>query len=164
MQRQLTIIGTTSLLAVSCGMAGSADERTAEVYVAVIQAVADAGPGDFSPDDGYEDRVIYAGPLDDNVEIPLEVQATVVEELRDADFATVRFVDEQQEAVRADEEHEPVQERGVMVLLGDVPEGSEIAVQVHRYLDNTETASFTVEAVEMDDTWTVSELEMLPPE
>src|SRR5690625_1528751 len=47
MLRQVTIVGAAALALSGCGDANSADERIAGAYAAVLQAVADEGPGPF---------------------------------------------------------------------------------------------------------------------
>lgn len=158
MLRELTILGTVTLAAGACSTGSSEDERAAAVYVAVIRAVADEGPGDFEPDDGYDDRVVYAGPLGEAT-IPLAVQEIVVNDLRDADFATIRFVDDRDEAVRSDRTDEPVLEDGVLVLVDEVPDGDSLELTAERYLDADTIADFTVHTVADDDEWVVAQLE-----
>lgn len=164
MLREITILGTVALATGACGAESSDDERAAGVYAAVIRAVADAGPGDFSPDDGYDDRVVYAGPLDADVEIPLEVQATVIDQLHADDFATIRFVDDLEEAVRPGKTDEPVLEDGVLVLVSEVPADDDApTVRAHRYVDVDTVSDFTAHASEADDDWEVDRLEPVTP-
>lgn len=138
---------------------GSSDERTAGVYAAVIRAVAEEAPADFTALEGHGDRVVYAGPLDDEVGIPLEVQVAVVEALREDDYATVRFVDDREEAIDTDDTAEPVLEDGVLVLLGEVPEnGTPLAVDVRLYANSFYEVGFTAEVTDESDSW-VAEVE-----
>lgn len=163
MLRLFAILGAITLAAGACGTSDSDDERAAGVYAAVLRAVADAGP-DFDPDGGYDDRVIYAGPLDDDIKIAAGVQELVVNELREADFATVRFVDKPGEAVRDDEDLEPVLEDGVLVLLSEIPDdGESPEVDTRRYVNRDTVSHYTAYAAEDDDGWAVASLEPATP-
>lgn len=152
------MVGAAVLAVSACGTPDSSDERTAGVYAAVIAAVAEEGPGEFRALEGHAERVVYAGPLEDDVEIPLEVQVAVVEELRNEDYATVRFVDDREEAVAAGTEGEPVLEDGVLVLLGDVSENGEATVEAELYVHADDVAGFTVHADEASGDWSVTRL------
>jgi hypothetical protein len=140
-----------TLAAGGCGSDGpspSTTEREARVYAAVIEALAPDGP-EPSPETDEPDRVVYAGSLDVDGPIPLEVQAAVVEEL--VEFATVRFVDEKAEAM----------EDGVLVLLGAVPNGRSPSVTAERYVDRDDAERFRVSLERSDGDWTVVEMHAL---
>lgn len=150
-----------TLAAGGCGSDGpspSTTEREARVYAAVIEALAPDGP-EPSPETDEPDRVVYAGSLDVDGPIPLEVQAAVVEEL--VEFATVRFVDEKAEAIDDAEENEPVLEDGVLVLLGAVPNGRSPSVTAERYVDRDDAERFRVSLERSDGDWTVVEMHAL---
>jgi hypothetical protein len=155
MLRQVTMAGAAVMAVSACSTSpDSSDERTAGVYAAVIRAVAEEGPADFRALEGHDDRVVYAGPLGDEVEIPLEVQVAVVEALRENDYATVRFVDDWEEAVDTDDTTEPVLEEGVLVLLGEVPEdGTPLAVDVQLYVNSFYEVGFAAEVTDDADVW-----------
>jgi hypothetical protein len=157
--RTLTSLAAITLAVVSCGSDGAdATDRDADVYVSVIRALAPAEPaerGQPQPPDtaGELDGVVYAGPLDEEEPIPLEVQAAVVEQL--VDFATVRFVDERTEAIDDRDARAPVLEDGVLVLVGPVPAGSSPSVDAERYVDAGDTARVRVDLEPTDDEWQV---------
>jgi hypothetical protein len=159
MLRELTILGTATLALGACGTGNSDDERTADVYASVIRAVADEGQGDPSPQQPYEERVVYAGPLDDDVEIPLEVQADIVEQLDAEEFATIRFVDERTEAVQPDVDDEPVLEDAVLVLVSEVPDGDAPQVSAERYVDVDTVSHFVVHTARDGGDWVADRLE-----
>lgn len=160
MLRQVTMAGTAALAVGACTTSpDSSEDRTAGVYAAVIQAVAEEGPGEFMSLEGHAERVVYAGPLGDEVEIPLGVQVMVVEALRENDFATVRFVDDREEAVDASVEAEPVLEDGVLVLLGDVPEDGPTTVEAELYVTADDVEDFAAHAAEESDSWVVTGLD-----
>lgn len=154
MLRRLTFLAAAMLAVNACGSDGtSATERQAGVYAAVIRAVAAEDPQTATGDNDVE-PVIYAGPLDEEVSIPLEVQAAVVEDLEDV--GTIRFVDEPSEAVDDDEEDEPVLDDGTLVLLSGVPDGSTPTVMTERYTTLDDTARFTARAERSGGEWTAT--------
>jgi hypothetical protein len=69
------------------GACGSGDpsehEREANVYAAVIRALALDEPADPGAETEELDRVVYVGSLDEERAISLEVQAAAVEMLED---------------------------------------------------------------------------------
>ena len=158
MLRTLTSLAAITLAVVSCGSDGAdATDRDADVYVSVIRALAPepAERGRPQPPDtvGELDRVVYAGPLDEEEPIPLEVQAAVVEQL--VDFATVRFVDERAEAIDDRDAGAPVLEDGVLVLLGPVPAGTSPSVDAERYVDARDASRVRVDLEATDGEWQV---------
>jgi hypothetical protein len=164
MVRLLTILTPFGLAAgAACGVTDSADERTVGVYVAVIQAVAEEGPGEFGPGEGAE-RVIWAGPLEAGMEITLEDQVAVVEQLKEEDFATVRFVDEGGEAIDDDEDGQPARQDGLLVLLGEIPDGPAPTVRAQRYLHVEEIGDFSAAVEQRAGAWRVTGLEAAPAE
>lgn len=146
-----------TLVTASCGDDGGSEPRTyaAQTYTAVIRAVAPERPGA-----GVEelDHVVYAGPINDRVGISLDTQAAVVEDLEQ--FATIRFVDDREEALR-DDETESVKDDGVLVLLGPVSPGLSPTVRVRRYVDVDDRERFrvTVSGSEDEDVWNVVDIE-----
>lgn len=154
MLRRLTFLAAAVLAVNACGSDGtSATERQAGVYAAVIRAVAAEDPQTAAADNDVE-PIIYAGPLDEEVSIPLEVQAAVVEDLEEV--GTIRFVDEPSEAVDSDEEGEPVLDDGTLVLLGAVPDGSAPTVMAERYNARDDTVRFTARVERSGAEWTAT--------
>ena len=156
MLRRLTLLLAITLAIASCGSDGVDDtDREVDAYVAVIRALTADEPGGSPPDTEVDqpDLVVYAGALDDEQSISLEVQAAVVEQLEDV--ATVRFVDERDEAVDDAEEGAPVLEDGVLLLLGPVPSGSAPSVDAERYIDVDDTTRARVDLQRANDGWDV---------
>jgi hypothetical protein len=147
-----------TLAAGSCGSGGPSEhEREANVYAAVIRALAPDGSADLGAETEELERVVYAGSLDEENAIALEVQAGVVEMLED--FATIRFVDEKAEAVDETEDGEPVLEDGVLVLLGAVPAGRSPSVDAERYVDLDNDEQFQVSLERSNDKWSIVDMD-----
>lgn len=158
MLRRLTFLVATTVAVGSCGAEdGQSVERGAQVYAAVIRALVSEPPG--HPDTGAEqrDRIVYAGPLGENVDISLEVQVAVVDRLEE--FATIRFVDDRNEAIDDDEQGEPVREDGVLLLLGRIPDGRSPSFEAARYIDVDAATRFRVTAERSRGKWKVANLE-----
>lgn len=156
-----TLTFSSTLATGACGTAGSTtNERDADVYAAVIHALLSSeGLGDdIVEGESDTERVVWAGPLDDEPAIPLEVQASVVERLEDV--ATVRFVDEAAEAIGETAEGEVIREDGVLVLLGPVPAGDRsLSVRARRYSSVDRADRFQLHAEKVDGEWSVGRLE-----
>jgi hypothetical protein len=154
MLRRLTFLVATTLAVGSCGSEDKqATERDAGVYAAVIRALAPEEPPDLDAGTDELDRIVYAGPLDEEVEISLEVQVAVIDELEE--FATIRFVDTSDEAIEEGEEGEPVLEDGVLLLLSTVPTGSSPSVDTERYVDLDDAARYRVTLERPGGEWEV---------
>jgi hypothetical protein len=142
----------------SCSSGGPSEhEREANVYAAVIRALAPDEPTNSGAETKELDRVVYAGSLDEENTIPLEVQAAVVEMLQD--FATIRFVDEKAEAIDDAEDGEPVLEDGVLVLLGTVSTGRLPSVDAERYVDLDDNEHFRISLERSNDEWSIVDLD-----
>jgi hypothetical protein len=151
MLRRFAFPLATALAVGSCGSdATQATERDADIYGAVIRTLAPESPGAETDE---LDRVVYAGPLDDQVEISLEVQVAVIDELDE--FATIRFVDSRDEAIEEDEPGEPVLEDGVLMLLSAIPSGSAPSVDAERYVDDDEAARYRATLERSEGVWKV---------
>ena len=155
-QRSMLLLALT-LVATACGDDGedSAERNApeAEVYTAVIQALAPNTPGQVVEE---LERDVFVGPINDDVDLSLGVQASVVDDLED--YATIRFVDEKDEAVGSDES-EPVIDHGVLLLLGRVPQGDSPTVRATRYVDVDDVARFRVTVEGSGERWRVSDIE-----
>ncbi|HEX6312915.1 MAG TPA: hypothetical protein VF152_14980 [Acidimicrobiia bacterium] len=125
----------------------------AEVYAAVIRALAPDPPG--APVEEL-DRTVFVGPADDEVDISIGVQASVVDDLEE--FATIRFVDDEEEAI-GDDELETVINDGVLVLLGPVPPGTPTTVRARRYVDADDMDRYRVTVEGSGENWEVADLE-----
>jgi hypothetical protein len=141
----------------SCGSGGPSEhEREANIYAAVIQAVAPDEPAGPGAETEELERVVYAGSLDEERVISLEVQAAVVEMLED--FATIRFVDEKTEAIDDTADGEPVLDDGVLVLLGAVPTGRSPSIDAERYVDLDDDEHFRINLERSDNEWSIVDL------
>ena len=154
MRRTLTLLTAATLAIAACGEDDSGPRaHDAEVYGAVIRALAPDPPGEPVRE---LDRDVFVGPIDDEVDISLGVQASVVDDLEK--FATIRFVDDKDEAIGSDE-REPVIDDGVLVLLGRVPTGGSPTVRAVRYVDADDSRRFRVTVRGSDDVWNVVDIE-----
>jgi hypothetical protein len=141
----------------SCGSEATPDtERDAEVYAAVIRALAAQAPPDVTADDA-PDRVIFVGPLDEESPISLEVQAATVEQFENAEI--IRFVDHREEPIDSELPEAPVRDDGILILVGTVPGGSAPSVDAELYVDRDDVTRFTATAQRQDGEWTVVSLE-----
>lgn len=156
MLQRLTVLTALTVALAACGSGDpQTNERDADVYAAVIEAVATDEPID--PDSGDDPTVVYAATADEDDGISLDVQAAVVEQLEDV--LTIRFVDERDEAVDDSERSEPVLEEGVLVVLGTVPPGLSPSVEAERYLDRFHIEELRVDVERSGDDWTVANVE-----
>lgn len=153
-------LAMTAVLTVSACNSGGPNEheRQASIYAAIIQALAPDTPPDPGAEPEEFDRVVYAGSLRDDEDIPLEVQAAVVEALED--FATVRFIDVRSEAIDDTADGEPVIEDGVLVLLGSVPSGPSPSVEAERYIDRRTDQRFWVRLESSDEEWSIVRMDI----
>lgn len=152
---------TSTIGVVTAGACSSARpetvERDAQVYAVVVQALAVDALEELTPNRGQPEQVVFAGPLEDEPVIPLEVQQAVVEELED--FVTVRFVDSGGEAVSTTDEGRVILEDGLLVLLGAVPSDPTPSVTAERYLDPDHPRRFRVHMEESGGEWQAIGLE-----
>jgi hypothetical protein len=99
--------------------------------------------------------VVYVSPRGE-VDIVLEVQLGVVIALED--WATIRFIDEFEEAIDGGQDHQPVRDGGVLVGLGEVSDGTTSArVVADRYEQADELVSFDLTLHRSGGEWTVDE-------
>jgi hypothetical protein len=135
------------------GAAKARDDRTAAVYVAVLQEVL--GP---LPETNH--KVVYVAPFADQKSLPLETQAAVIADLKDQ--ATVRFVDAVSEAVDAEASGAPAKD-GVVVVLGPVPStGSTVEVDAERYESESAHVSIRFRATVAGNRWAAEAVETHP--
>ena len=147
------LLATTALS--GCGGGGSgATARTAGVYVAVVEALADpAAAGGGKP-------VVFADPRAGGKSIPLEVQTEVVDQL--SDRIAVRFVDDDDEAVDTSTPSKPVKS-GVLVRLGPVPaSGDPIQVVADRYRSTTDIVTITLTVRSNGPKWAATVVTSVP--
>jgi hypothetical protein len=132
-----------------------ADARLAAIYGAVILAVGGEHPV------GEEPPVVFVVPRSDAKAIPLPVQAAVVDEL-DGEVS-VRFVDEDDEAIDGSVDGRPVKE-GFLLRLGPVaPTGDPVEVIVDRYRSVADQESFELSARSDGQRWSARLIDSGPP-
>jgi hypothetical protein len=92
--------------------------------------------------------------------VPAEVQVEVVKALLDE--ADIRFLDNRDEAIHADEPGEPVKDDGLLLAMSPVPEdGRRVELDVERYRSTDDAAEYVVVLRGGDPSWTV--VSVAPP-
>jgi hypothetical protein len=87
-----------------------------------------------------------------HAEIPLAVQAGVSDTLES--FATIRFVDDQSEAIDSTDPHKIVHGNGMLITLGDIPNNSDdVTIAAERYERADRTATYTVDLHRTGSIW-----------
>ncbi len=145
-------------LLVGCGgkaRAGKPDEgRVAAIYDAVILAVVGPHPASEKP------PVVFVVPQSGAKSIPLPVQATVVDDL--AGDVSVRFVDDEIEAIDGALPGRPVKE-GILLRLGPVPvTGDPVEVMADRYRSTSDQERLTLSARSDGELWSARIIEAAP--
>ena len=144
------LVAASLVMLTACGSSGAAapddgDQRVAAVYRAVILAIADPQPND------EHKPVVFVAPRPDAKTIPITVQAPVVDGL--ADEVSVRFVDDDKEAIDGTVDGAPVKEEGVLLRLGPVAAGDPVEVTADRYRTLTDQALVTLSARSNGEDW-----------
>ena len=139
------------VLAPGCGdQQTPADERLVAVYGAAIRwLIDDAGIERPEPLEG----IIYVKPLGDG--ISLEVQVGVVDAL--GERATIRFIDDMEEAVDIGRPGDPVRGGGLLLGMDDIApaERDQVGLYVERYRDIQRTVAYELVLTSADDRWRV---------
>jgi hypothetical protein len=142
-------LAAVALALVACGddkkrVDGS---RESDVVSAIVQSVArDVGRVDD------QTPVVFVAPFADNKPMDLGVQVAVVENVKKD--ATVRFVDDFDEAIDHDSDLEPVLDHGVLLRLGAVPEtGNDVRVPAERYRSANDGSALEFSVRKVADTW-----------
>jgi len=154
--RFVASVGMTALVILaSCGDdGGSGDDtssRESDVYAAIVRSVAADEPHEED-----ETPIVYVTPFPNEKPIPLDVQVGVVDAV--AEDATVRFVDEEEQAIDKDAEGEPVVDDGVLVRIGTVPEeGTTVTVPAELYHTANDIVPTEYEVTEGTDAWTATQ-------
>lgn len=149
------LAGASLLLISACGDdGGSGDDtssRDSDVYAAIVRSVAADQPHEED-----ETPIVYVTPFPNEKPIPLDVQVGVVDSV--ADNATVRFVDEEDQAIDKGAEGEPVVDDGVLVRIGTVPEeGTTVTVPAELYHSDNDIVPTEYQVTEGTDSWTATE-------
>lgn len=114
----VALLAIFALGLVGCGRATptTVDRRDdVAVYVAVLRSVAE-----LPTTPATVRRRVFVEPLDKATQLPLDVQAAVVADLKDV--ADLRFIDERQEAIDDKLPGWPVRDGGVLIALGSMVE------------------------------------------
>jgi hypothetical protein len=123
------------------GSSKAESSRDAQIYVATIRDVLSEQPAPEQPDALPVVFVVGVGEK----KIPASVQAEVRRDL-DAD-AVIRFADQRDEALLKDEDHMPVRDDGVLVVVGEVPEQGDpvdLPVEIYRSTDDWSKLVLTI--------------------
>ncbi|MBK5223271.1 MAG: hypothetical protein JJE52_10440 [Acidimicrobiia bacterium] len=127
------------------------DERLVEIYAATIEAVV--AEASTLPAEGDDPMFVYVGERHD-VKINADVQLGVVVELEG--WATIRFIDEQNEGIDTDDPEMPVRGEGMLVGLGPVPDGeASVVVYADRYESESSTVVYDVALHRRGGIWEV---------
>ncbi len=152
----LAILALAALVGACTDDTSSADDpvqREVDIYSAVIRSVASQDRPDLAAD--TPDVVVFVAPRDD-AEISLDVQLGVVLDLEE--WATIRFIDEFEEAILTSEPNQPVRDDGVLINLGGIPEGTtEVRVVADRYQQADELLAFDLVVRRRAGEWSVVE-------
>ncbi len=148
----LVAVGAATLAVSACGDDSSgqtASSRESDVYAAILVTVAaDEPPADATP-------ILYVAPLANEKAIPLQVQVSVVDAL--ASEATVRFVDDADQAIDQEADGAPVFDDAVLVRLGAVPpDGATVRVPGELYRTETDTSPVEYDLSETESGWVVT--------
>jgi len=136
----LLLTGLTACTSHAGARNGDEVNRAAALYAAVVQAlVGPSAPGGSRPVAFVDGTGTF--------EFPLEIQAAVVQRLKDK--VTVRFIDDRKAAVDVGAPRAPARDDGVLILLSPVPAplGARVEVSADRYrnLDDVVGARFVLE-------------------
>jgi hypothetical protein len=155
-------VGAAVLVALTlAGCDGSSDNETsrdAQVYVAAIRDVLAEQPPPERPD---ALPVVYVVGVGEK-RIAASVQAEVAADLDDD--AVIRFADKRGEAVLEDEDHMPVRDDGVLLVLGEVaPDVNPVKVAVEVYRSDDDWSKRVLTIGRASSQWTVTSESTVPP-
>ncbi|MGY6502714.1 MAG: hypothetical protein ACXIVQ_17690 [Acidimicrobiales bacterium] len=153
----LTILATLGLASCTDDTQRAVPEdpnaRLTNIYAATIRSVVTFERPDLTLDEPIE-PVVFVSPRED-VEIGLDVQAGVVIALEN--WATIRFIDEIDEAIDRNEPDGIVRDGGMLIGLGPVPDGtSNVTVGADRYERADEMMVFELQVQRRSGTWSVT--------
>lgn len=157
MNRPLLALLAFALIAGACtGGSTSADDpvqREIDIYSTAIRKVAVIDRPELN--DEQLDTVVFVWPLAEVV-ISLDVQLGIVLALED--WATIRFIDEFEEAILVNEPNSPVRDNGVLVGLGDISEAAgEARLAADRYEQANQLVAFDLLLRRRAGEWSVVE-------
>lgn len=143
-----------SAVAPACASSGPAGGEidVAEVYAAAIELVATRS--------GEPPTVVYVTTRPGSEPLPLEVQAGIVATL--GDRLTVRFVDDEAEAVDGDEPLAPVPDGVLLRLSALVDPTSEMTFAVERYRQADDRQEVTVAVARTAAGWQARVVDAVP--
>ena len=158
MTRRLALpvaLAITLAATASCtnGAAGDdPNQRLVDIYSAAIPAVVTHDRPDLRDHDTLELVVFVASH--DGTTIPFEVQIGVVNVLED--WATIRFIDDFNEALIGDDDERTVREGGVLIQLGQVSDGTTTAsLDADRYEGIDHLLAFELRLLRRAGEWRV---------
>ena len=127
--------------------------RLTGIYAATIRTVVTYEHPEFTTDEPIE-PVVFVSPRE-GVEIGVDVQAGVVAALDG--WATIRFIDEIDEAIEPGEPDGEVRDGGMLIGLGAVSEGTaSVQVGADRYERADEMTVFDLMVQRRSGTWAVT--------
>lgn len=135
----------------SCTEDDDTGARQVAVLVAAIrEVVADVPSADIDP----PLPVVYLVGAGE-VEFAATVQADVAEDLQDE--VDVRFADDRDEAIDANAVDAPVPDEGVLLMVGEIPDGDPIEVSIEMYRSEDDQPGIVVFSMSADDDgWSVT--------
>lgn len=144
---------TLAVLASGCGGEPRRDDPEVGIYAAAIRWLVEDRWGDA---EGPFEEPVYVETIGADEDIPLEIQAGVVERLED--FATVRFIDAREEAVETSKPRDPIRGEGLLVGLGPVPPGQGTPVRLYadRYTDVEDVVAYELVIERAEGGWRVA--------
>lgn len=149
MRRILVLTASVAIVVTACTSGDSnSSDQPAVIYSAVIRVVlADTTHPTIS-----SDTSVFVAAADARSTIPLEVQADIVAELHR--LATIRFVDKRNEAIDDSSPTKPVNDNGVLVTLGKVPNRANIVtIKAARYVNAADTVTYRVTLKRTNTQW-----------
>lgn len=153
----LAVLVATGIVAGCDDPTNNRTSRDAQVYVATIRDVLADQPPPPKPD---VLPVVYVVG-DGETKIPADVQAEVAADLDDD--AEIRFADERVEALLEDEQHRPVRDDGVLMVVGALPtEAGPIDVDVEVYRSDADWSRLVLTVARGSSDWTVTSTSVLP--
>jgi hypothetical protein len=156
-KRRLALLLALPLAVCSCTNGAAPDDpnqRLTDIYSAAIPAVVTYEQPDLTGHASVDVVVFVAAR--EGVNIPFEVQIGVVNELDD--WATIRFIDDFDEALIGEDDERVVREGGVLVQLGAVSDGTTL-VELHadRYEGVDHLLTFELSLLRRAGQWSVDE-------
>jgi hypothetical protein len=153
---QLLLTAVLTLLS-AAGCGGGEDPQVptpdAAAYVAAITPFLPVA----NPDDPPK---VFMAPLDDP--LSLDEQVAIIELIGEGHDVT--FIDDPEAVVDADAEGQPVQDEGLLIMLGQIPADAPYVVRVEAYRGEADDSANLVTLAWRRDHWAVATEESVEPE